>query len=62
MRTLVLDNKKKADLAGPGIRDYKVLEKLLRRGYRSLLTSKETQQAIFQMKRYIATTCAGKSV
>jgi aspartate--ammonia ligase len=47
----VLD--KKADLAGPGIGDYKELEKILPRDYRSLLTPKETQQAIFQVKRYI---------
>ncbi|MGO9325785.1 MAG: aspartate--ammonia ligase [Terracidiphilus sp.] len=47
----VLD--KKADLAGPGIGDYKELEQILPRDYRSLLTPKETQQAIFQVKRYI---------
>jgi aspartate--ammonia ligase len=51
MSTLVLD--KKADLAGPGIGDYIELEKILPRDYRSLLTPKETQQAIFQVKRYI---------
>jgi aspartate--ammonia ligase len=44
---------KKADLAGPGIGDYKELEKILPGDYRSLLTPKETQQAIFQVKRYI---------
>src|SRR5208337_3538477 len=53
MSTRVLDKDKKADLAGPGIGDYKELEKILPRGYRSLLTPKETQQAIFQVKRYI---------
>ena len=52
MSTLVLD--KKADLAGPGIGDYKELDKILPRGYRSQLTPKETQQAIYQVKRYIA--------
>ena len=51
MSTLVLD--KKADLAGPGIGDYKELEKILPRDYRSLLTPRETQEAIFQVKRYI---------
>ena len=51
MSTLVLD--KKADLAGPGIGDYKELEKILPQNYRSLLSPKETQQAIFQVKRYI---------
>jgi aspartate--ammonia ligase len=44
---------KKADLAGPGIGDYTELEKILPAEYRSLLTAKETQQAIFQVKRYI---------
>ncbi|MGP8250569.1 MAG: aspartate--ammonia ligase [Terracidiphilus sp.] len=48
----VLD--KRADLAGPGIGDYTELEKILPEDYRSLLTPKETQQAIFQVKRYIA--------
>ena len=47
----VLD--KKADLAGPGIGDYKELETVLPRDYRSILTPRETQQAIFQVKRYI---------
>jgi len=51
MSTLVLD--KKADLAGPGIGDYTELEKILPKDYRSLLTPKETQQALFQTKRYI---------
>jgi aspartate--ammonia ligase len=51
MSTLVLD--KKADLAGPGIGDYSELEKVLPANYRSLLTPKETQQAIFHVKRYI---------
>ena len=52
MATLVMD--KKADLAGPGIGDYNQLEKILPAGYHSLLNPKETQQAIFQVKRYIA--------
>ncbi len=51
MSTVLLD--KKADLAGPGIGDYNELEKVLPRDYRSLLTPKETQQALFQTKRYI---------
>ena len=51
MSTLVLD--KKADLAGPGIGDYRELEKILPQNYHSLLTPKETQQAIFHVKRYI---------
>jgi aspartate--ammonia ligase len=51
MSTLVLD--KKADLAGPGIGDYLELEKILPKDYRSLLSAKDTQKAIFQIKRYI---------
>jgi aspartate--ammonia ligase len=51
MSTLVVD--KKADLAGPGIGDYRELEKILPDDYHSLLNAKETQQAIFQVKRYI---------
>ncbi len=37
---------KKADLAGPGIGDYAELERILPQGYRSLLTPRQTQQAI----------------
>ncbi len=44
---------KKADLAGPGIGDYSELEKVLPADYRSLLTPKETQRAIFAVKSYI---------
>jgi aspartate--ammonia ligase len=44
---------KKADLAGPGIGDYNELEKILPQDYRSLLTPKETQKAIFAVKNYI---------
>ena len=44
---------KKADLAGPGIGDYNELKDVLPRDYHSLLSLKETQQAIFQVKRYI---------
>jgi len=44
---------KKADLAGPGIGSYEELEKVLPRDYNSLLPPKETQQAIFHLKRYI---------
>jgi len=51
MSTVVLD--KKADLAGPGIGDYNELEKILPGDYHSLLTPKETQKAIFHIKRYI---------
>ena len=44
---------KQADLAGPGIGNYNELEKILPSDYHSLLTPKETQQAIFHVKRYI---------
>jgi len=44
---------KKADLAGPGIGDYNELEKILPCDYRPLLSPKETQQALFHLKRYI---------
>ncbi len=44
---------KKEDLAGPGIGNYDDLEKILPQGYSSLLTPKETQQAIFAAKNYI---------
>jgi len=44
---------KKADLAGPGIGDYAELEKILPRDYNPLLTPKETQEAIFHLRRYI---------
>lgn len=51
MSTLIVD--KKADLAGPGIGDYREIEKILPDDYHSLLNRKETQQAVFQVKRYI---------
>lgn len=44
---------KKADLAGPGIGDYTELEKILPQDYSSLLTPRETQKAIFRLRRYI---------
>ena len=44
---------KRADLAGPGIGDYAELEKILPDDYRSLLTPKETQKALFAVKDYI---------
>ena len=44
---------KKADLAGPGIGSYEELEKVLPRNYSSLLTPRETQQAIYEVKNYI---------
>ncbi len=42
-----------ADLAGPGIGNYDELERILPDYYVSPLSPKETQQAIFGLKRYI---------
>jgi aspartate--ammonia ligase len=44
---------KKADLAGPGISTYPEVEKILPSDYQSLLNPKETQLALFHLKRYI---------
>jgi aspartate--ammonia ligase len=44
---------KKADLAGPGIGNYTELEKVLPKDYKSLLSIRETQEAIHQLRRYI---------
>ena len=44
---------KQADLAGPGIGNYDELDKVLPQHYRSVLTPRETQTAIFAAKRYI---------
>jgi aspartate--ammonia ligase len=44
---------KKADLAGPGIGDYTELEQVLPANYSSLLSPKDTQRAVFEVKKYI---------
>ena len=44
---------KRADLAGPGIGDYAELQKILPSNYNPLLTPKETQKALFHLRRYI---------
>ena len=44
---------KRADLAGPGIGTYSELERVLPNDYRSLLSPRDTQRAIFAVKRYI---------
>lgn len=44
---------KKADLAGPGIGNYAELEKILPQNYNSLLSPKDTQNAIYAAKDYI---------
>jgi aspartate--ammonia ligase len=43
----------KEDVAGPGIGTYEEVERVLPRGYDSLLDRKETQRAIFDAKNYI---------
>ncbi|MGA8073233.1 MAG: aspartate--ammonia ligase [Candidatus Acidiferrales bacterium] len=44
---------KAADLAGPGIGNYAELEGILPSDYSSVLTRRETQKAIFALKRFI---------
>jgi aspartate--ammonia ligase len=44
---------KKADLAGPGIGNYEELERVLPKDYSSILSPRETQQAIYAVKSYI---------
>jgi aspartate--ammonia ligase len=44
---------KKADLAGPGVSTYEEVARILPGGYRSLLTPRETMQALFGIKNYI---------
>jgi len=44
---------KKADLAGPGIGTYEEVERILPSDYESLLDVKDTQKAIYDVKRYI---------
>jgi aspartate--ammonia ligase len=53
MRAEAVVESKKADLAGPGIGTYEEVERVLPRDYRSLLTPRETQRAIFEVKAYI---------
>jgi aspartate--ammonia ligase len=52
MTTAIIDEKK-ADLAGPGIGDYAELEKVLPKEYKSILSIRETQEAIHHLRRYI---------
>ena len=44
---------KKADLAGPGVSTYEAVDKILPNDYTSVLDNKETQKALFMLKRYI---------
>jgi aspartate--ammonia ligase len=55
MAAIAAQGSKEADLAGPGIGDYRDLEHILPSDYRSLLTARQTQQAIFEVKGYIET-------
>jgi aspartate--ammonia ligase len=48
-----MSGSKVADLAGPGIGNYEELEKILPNDYTSALTRRETQKAIFAVKRFI---------
>lgn len=48
-----MDEAKKQDLAGPGIGDYNELQKILPQNHSSILSPKETQNAIFAIKDYI---------
>ncbi|MBS1493117.1 MAG: aspartate--ammonia ligase [Bacteroidetes bacterium] len=52
MDTKPIDVKKK-DLAGPGIGNYDELRNVLPNNYKSLLTPRETQLAITELKRFI---------
>jgi aspartate--ammonia ligase len=46
-------NSKVADLAGPGIGNYTQLENVLPNDYSSALARRETQKAIFAVRRFI---------
>jgi aspartate--ammonia ligase len=48
-----MTDKKKADLAGPGIGNYDDLEKTLPTDYEPLLSPKERMRAVFAVKNYI---------
>jgi len=49
----MVDKRKEADLAGPGVGTYEELEKILPNDYTPLLGRKETQKAITLIKNYI---------
>jgi aspartate--ammonia ligase len=52
--TSILDAKR-ADLAGPGIGNYEELQRVLPDDYRSALTPRQTQEAIYAVKQFIET-------
>jgi aspartate--ammonia ligase len=45
--------KKRADLAGPGVGTYEEVERVLPRDYRPILNNMETMKALYAVKRYI---------
>ena len=53
MAASIQTDRKKADLAGPGIGTYEQVEKVLPSNYNSLLGRKDTQKAVFAVKNYI---------
>ncbi len=48
-----MQNSKKADLAGPGISTYEEVAKILPKNYASLLSPRETMEALYAVKSYI---------
>jgi aspartate--ammonia ligase len=46
---------KKADLAGPGIGSYEEIERILPANYNSLLSKRDSQVAIYEVKQFIET-------
>jgi len=51
---------KAADLAGPGISTYRAVEKVLPTGYRTILNNRDTQRAIYAVKRSVEDGLAGE--
>jgi len=49
----MMADRKKQDLAGPGIGTYQEIDRVLPTDYESFLTPKETQKALFAVKHYI---------
>jgi len=50
---MTMGGDKKADLAGPGVSTYPEVDKILPNDYKPVLDPKETQKALFKLKRYI---------
>ncbi len=49
----MMTDRKKQDLAGPGIGTYQEIDRVLPTDYESLLTPKDTQKALFAVKHYV---------